>query len=585
MDPDESLTVPLMVAVEVCAYIAAVVITTKIALKTVFIPRYSFAKKLLRSYHCGWMKSIGILALYLPTIAQHSIIDLVESPLERRAFTEIYEERDALRRRSLAAQYLRTFPRSFLTAQVLEAEAKAAADMEDTVSAIARARQSLRLYPENPGLLIPMALWQRNRGDRTGARASASEGLRYLSLFNSPSGVVRNALRDAAIALGATVPAAASAAPSRAFGGSAACAICHRPVFEAWEKTGMANMLRPIDRANVIGDFRDRKFDGFRTGFAEKPFIEIRRRNGEWDRYAVDFTIGSKWQQAYATRAPSGNVHVLPVQYNALTKQWLNYWRTIDPPNSARAETRDFHRMRRETSYQENCALCHTSQVREDGYAEAGVNCEMCHGPAAAHAKGEPAQFRFSTATAEASVRVCAQCHAQSAQRGPSKSFPPAFQRKPYVEFAPRAFYRDGRFRETTFIVEAFERSACYRKGLATCVSCHDPHPADAASNPKSLKFDGGDRMCTQCHPGFDVSKHTRHPPASEGARCTSCHMPKIMGALLFQAGSHQIDDKPEVAFNTRFGQSDSPNACRLCHTDKDSSWLQEQLRSWRSAP
>ena len=529
------------------------------------------------------MKSIWLAALLTPLAAQISILDLVDSPAERRAFIEIYEERDALRKRSQAGQYLRDFPRSFLTPQVLEAAAKAAAEMGDGASALAYGRQSLRLYPENPGLLIPMAVWQRKRGDLSGARASASEGLRFLELFTAPSGMVRNALRETALAVGG-VPEPVRATVGGSFAGSQKCQNCHRPVHDAWSQTGMANMLRPIASAKVIGDFAGAKYEGFRTGRDGRPFIELQRRNGEWDRYSIDFTIGSKWQQAYATRAPSGIVHVLPVQYNTLTKQWLNYWLSIDPPGSERAETGDFHRLRRVTAYQENCAQCHTSQVRENGYAEAGVNCEMCHGPSAAHAKGGPSRFRFSTAAKEQSVAVCAQCHAQSAQRGSSKSFPPSFQRKPYVEFAPRAFYRDGRFRETTFIVEAFERSACYRKGGATCVSCHDPHPSDASTNLKSLKFGGGDRMCTQCHQGLNTVSHTRHAATSEGARCTSCHMPKIMGALLFQAGSHQIDERPSAEFTARFGQAESPNACLLCHKDKDNTWLQEQLRSWRSA-
>jgi hypothetical protein len=31
-----------------------------------------------------------------------------------------------------------------------------------------------------------------------------------------------------------------------------------------------------------------------------------------------------------------------------------------------------------------------------------------------------------------------------------------------------------------------------------------------------------------------------------------------------------------------RFGQEDSPNACLLCHSDKNPEWVQGQLRSWK---
>jgi predicted CXXCH cytochrome family protein len=78
---------------------------------------------------------------------------------------------------------------------------------------------------------------------------------------------------------------------------------------------------------------------------------------------------------------------------------------------------------------------------------------------------------------------------------------------RPYAEFSRRAFYKDGRFRETTFIVEALTRSACYRKGNAQCASCHDPHPTNPEQNLTSLKFrDNPDQMCFQCQPQYGRS-------------------------------------------------------------------------------
>jgi hypothetical protein len=54
-----------------------------------------------------------------------------------------------------------------------------------------------------------------------------------------------------------------------------------------------------------------------------------------------------------------------------------------------------------------------------------------------------------------------------------------------------------------------------------------------------------------------------------------SCHMPKIMEAVLFQARSHEIDAVPDAEMTARFGQNDSPNACLMCHRDRDAAWLQ----------
>jgi predicted CXXCH cytochrome family protein len=127
-------------------------------------------------------------------------------------------------------------------------------------------------------------------------------------------------------------------------------------------------------------------------------------------------------------------------------------------------------------------------------------------------------------------------------------------------------------------------RSACYRRGQAHCGNCHDAHPADAASNPTSLKYrDQPDRMCLQCHAGYAarIEAHTHHVRTSEGSRCLNCHMPRIMNSVLFLARTHQIDDIPRADMTLRFGQQESPNACLLCHGEKDGQWVLERLSAW----
>jgi hypothetical protein len=54
--------------------------------------------------------------------------------------------------------------------------------------------------------------------------------------------------------------------------------------------------------------------------------------------------------------------------------------------------------------------------------------------------------------------------------------------------------------------------------------------------------------------------------------------MPAIMNSVLFRARTHQIDDVPSVARLERFGQEESPNACLLCHQEKNVAWLKAAL-------
>ena len=442
-----------------------------------------------------------------------------------------------------------------------------------------------------------------------------------------------------------TAPGSLSVQSPSEYAGSTSCRGCHTSVYRQWSQTGMSKMLRPYAPQNVIGDFQNNNEfyledeSTYRQGkmeFASHPrrtlfarmvlrdgrhYFDIRQSDGKLHAYPVDYTIGSKFQQAYATRLPSGEIHVFPIQYSALQRRWLNYWEIIDGAGRERGDLRSWEKLSSATSYQAVCAVCHTSQLRnvKGGgfdvnhveFKEPGVDCEMCHGPSFEHIIEMTTSEPYPKAALDPPVnfhdlgnrdfnRICAQCHMQSAIRTSGSSgelnyssageFFPRNLSIPFGEFSRLGFYKDGRFRQTTFIVEALERSQCFRKGQVSCGTCHDPHGHDAASNPTSVKFrDQPDLMCTNCHSQFQSSAtlaaHTHHRVDSEGSRCVSCHMPRIMDAVLFRARTHQIDDIPNADTAQRFGQEESPNACLLCHSEKNPSWLKEQLAGWKPGP
>ena len=442
-----------------------------------------------------------------------------------------------------------------------------------------------------------------------------------------------------------SVKNAASVHPPSSYLGSASCRGCHAGIYRQWSQTGMSRMFRPYEPQNVVGDFttnnqfylgdeteyRDGEVEVRRTGkrtlFARmtirdgRHYFDILQSDGKWHTYPVDYIIGSKFQQAYATRLPNGEIHVFPIQYNLLRKQWVNYWKVIDGVESERADPRSWEKLDASTSYQAICAVCHTSQLRNSsagGFApnhlefkEPGIGCEMCHGPSAQHAVEMAENQYYSKAPLDPPVNfrelgnrefvaICAQCHEQSAIRKPGPAgelnysgtgdFFRSHVRLPFGEFSRKGFYKDGRFRQTTFMVEALERSQCYQKGQVSCGTCHDPHGHDSASNPTALKYrDQPDLMCTGCHSQFQdrtrAAQHSHHQAESEGSRCVSCHMPRIMDALLFRARTHQLDDIPNAEMTRRFGQEDSPNACLLCHKQKSAEWVQQSLLSWNPPP
>jgi predicted CXXCH cytochrome family protein len=428
------------------------------------------------------------------------------------------------------------------------------------------------------------------------------------------------------------------------YAGSSACGSCHADIYRNWSQTGMSQMLRPYKPENIRGDFttdnvffigdevlRDKNGYEFVPGKNREPFarmileqgrhyFELMQSDQRWHRYPVDYTIGSKWQQGYVTRLRNGQLQVFPIEFNVRYHKWVNFWKIIDAPGTDRDDPHNWERYSPAANYIANCAACHTSQLRnlKGGgfepenleFREPGIGCEMCHGPGGRHVssllEGKAYQkdpldppVDFAKISSYDSVAICAQCHLQSAIRAPglkgelnysreSDVFFKRYKSRPYAEFFLTARYKDGRFRQTSFIVESFLRSRCFRRGGATCVSCHDPHADDAASNPTSLRFRGQpNKLCVQCHHQFEDSKtlqqHTRHPLNTEGSECVSCHMPRIMDALMSMARTHSIDDRPNARMTERFGQEDSPNACLICHTDKNIAWLDQQLeRGWK---
>jgi predicted CXXCH cytochrome family protein len=668
-----------------------------------------------------------------------TIIDQLADPQERRAFLKLYGAHEPHKRRKLAEEFVAKYPQSWLLAQAYEIGAKACIDLDDYAAALKLGAQSLRLFPENPLLLVSLANVQAQLNQPRVAEESARAALEYLDQFDRPAAIpaakwpelqadlkassyfvlgrvaaaealhasgsekhaklleaeeslmrarVLNASdAEAAYLLGLTElslgrPARAAfyladaqrtPGPLQArareslrriyesqihlkgdsfdaylnsvekqeevkaqvmsppqsqrmspgdYVGSQACQPCHAAIYDAWQKTGMGRMLRPYAPENVIGDFRANNQFSDETGAVvarmsikrDKHYFAVRNASGDWRTYSVDYTIGSKWQQAYATRLASGDIHVFPVQYSAIKGQWINYWNVIDPPGSPRSVVTNFNELSPATSYQVNCAPCHTSQLRltktgssaghDYAFRESGINCEMCHGPAQNHvgamksgaaSNSTAVPVHFNRIVAREYVAICGQCHAQTAlhQAGPKgemnyaaegAAFFPVHLSQPYSDVSRRAFYKDGRFRETTFIVEAFRRSACFRKGQAHCGHCHQPHSTSAATNPTSLKFpDDPDRMCLQCHVKFtkNISAHTHHAASAEASRCVACHMPRIMNSVLFQARTHQIDDIPNAEMTERFGAGQSPNACLLCHSAKDARWVELKLQAW----
>ena len=136
-----------------------------------------------------------------------TLLDQVEDSEERKAFQVLYREQDPLARRTRVTEFLKKFPASWLLAQVYEAGARASFGLTDYPTGLYYARESLKLYSENPLLTGRCPSAQSTRPTRCWAQLQhrQSDSLRILetpmpeAAFVSPA-IVRNGITGVALA-------------------------------------------------------------------------------------------------------------------------------------------------------------------------------------------------------------------------------------------------------------------------------------------------------------------------------------------------------------------------------------------------
>jgi Tfp pilus assembly protein PilF len=75
-----------------------------------------------------------------------------------------------------------------------------------------------------------------------------------------------------------------------------------------------------------------------------------------------------------------------------------------------------------------------------------------------------------------------------------------------------------------------------------------------------------------------NIEEHTHHTPDGEAGKCIVCHMPQTDFARMTRS-DHSMRP-PMPAATIAFG---SPNACNICHKDKNAQWADTFVRKWRT--
>jgi predicted CXXCH cytochrome family protein len=396
----------------------------------------------------------------------------------------------------------------------------------------------------------------------------------------------------------------AHAAGIPGYAGAAACLKCHAKEHRQWTQSRHSKMVQPATTAGVIGDFT-------RGGMTLRgePYI-VGQRNGAFyitesylfgkpQEHRVAYTLGNRRIQHYLTTLADGKIVVLPPTWDAVRKEWFHAADIDDPEEAPGVQVQVWNK---------NCYSCHVSQEQKnfDGaknqystaWVDFGINCERCHGPGSAHVAHYSAATASGTKSndiimqtrldAARNTAVCAQCHsfrdiyADGFTAGDNyyDHFLPVLDYSLPAEADP-AYWADGRTRRFSNDAFGLWQSECFLKGGATCLDCHAvPHNTDIDRNPQ-LRPDAN-ALCTRCHAKIAVSlaAHTHHGERSAGSACVECHMPRTVYSIKAEIRDHSMTvPVPENTIRHKI-----PNACNVCHRDKDAEWALRMMSDWYSA-
>ena len=386
--------------------------------------------------------------------------------------------------------------------------------------------------------------------------------------------------------------------------GSASCRECHEKFYKLWAPSHHGLAMQPVTpeflktkvepqkKAITIKDHRYQAFFKDGRGF-------VRDHSSQEDKtYPMAHAMGGKNVYYFLTPLAKGRLQVLPVAYDVRKKEWFDTTASMIRHFAEGACTQPVSWRDPLLTFNTSCYGCHVSQlttnfdIKTDTYhtvwTEPGINCEACHGPAAEHIrvcreapKGTiPKDLKIIRGgrdfTAAQNNATCGSCHAKliplTTSFLPGKRF---FDNFDLVTLEDRDFYPDGRDLGENFTETLWRLSPCVKSGRLSCLHCH------TSSGRYRFKDEIKDNQaCLPCHKERvnKAATHIHHPADKKGTptKCITCHMPMTEFARMRRTDHSMLPPTPAatVAFK-------SPNACNLCHKDKDAAWANQQVKKW----
>jgi predicted CXXCH cytochrome family protein len=310
----------------------------------------------------------------------------------------------------------------------------------------------------------------------------------------------------------------------------------------------------------------------------------------------IAFVYGTKWKQRYFKKV-GDDYFPLPAQWDVQHRVWRAYfvqpntdwWVPFYPADNNGRPTGPL------------CDGCHSVNynLQTKRPTEWNVGCERCHGPGSDHVRDpkpanivNPARLDFVHAN-----DTCIQCHSQGKPlknpiEGRYYDWPVGFQQglnlRDFWELEEHKLgetnfmhFADGTAHKNRMQGNDYVQSVMYTRGV-TCFSCHDVH---GTGNNADLMRPAKD-LCVTCHGpnspngphAASIEAHTHHERGSRGSECVACHMPQIAQTIAdINVRSHTF----KFITPSMTDEYKIPNPCTSCHTDRNTAWARETLRTW----
>ena len=390
-------------------------------------------------------------------------------------------------------------------------------------------------------------------------------------------------------------PASASAA----FTGSSPCRACHEEFHRLWRTSHHGLAMQPFTAAFAEKEIQPQTDDvvirniRYRAENTGGKWVVVERGLAGEKRYPMVEVMGGKNVYYFLTPLDRGRLQVLPVAYDVRRRQWYDTTASAmrhfqDVPNEA-LDWREWP-----LTFNTACYNCHVSQIennfdlKTDTYhttwAEPGINCETCHGPCGGHIRlfkqlgDKPAPkdiklIRMSTMAPPRRNDTCAPCHAKMSPI--TTTFQPGdryFDHFDLGTLEDRDFYPDGRDLGENYTFTLWRTSPCLKDATFDCTHCH------TSSGRNRFTGANANHACLPCHKAHvaDPAAHSHHAGGSEGSQCVACHMPTTEFARMLRTDHSMRPPTPATTLAFK-----SPNACNLCHADKDAVWADRVVRQW----